>query len=53
LSWAWRCGDGEAESANWSKSLRIDVDCRKAELKSAFCLQCELIRLCLPFWNAP
>ena len=39
FSWAWRCGDGEAESANWSKSFRIDVDCRKALLKSAFCLR--------------
>ena len=41
FSWACRCGDGEAESANWSKSFRIDVDCRKALLKSAFCLRCE------------
>jgi hypothetical protein len=45
LSWACRCGEGDAESANWSRSLRIDVDCRKAELKSAFCLRREFVLL--------
>ena len=41
LSWAWRCGEGDAESANWSRSFRIDVDCRRAELKRAFYLRRE------------
>jgi hypothetical protein len=38
--WALSCAcrhDGEAESANWSKSLHIDFDWRRAELKSASC----------------
>lgn len=34
---AWRTGEGAALSANWSRSFRIDVDCRSAELKRAFC----------------
>jgi hypothetical protein len=38
LSWPWSAGEGDTESAKRSRSLRIDVLCRKAELKSAFCL---------------
>jgi hypothetical protein len=40
FSWACRCGEGDALSANWSRSFLIEVDCRKAELKRAFYSRC-------------
>lgn len=36
--WPWRAGEGDAVSANRSRSLRMEDDWRSAELKSAFCL---------------
>jgi hypothetical protein len=36
LSWPCSAGEGDAESAKRSRSLRMEVLCRKAELKSAF-----------------
>lgn len=36
--WPWSAGEGLDESAKRSRSLRMLVDSRRAELKSAFCM---------------
>ena len=36
-----RAGDGDDASTKASRSLRIAVDCRRAELKRTFCVCCE------------
>ena len=41
LIWPSRAGDGDDASAKASRSLRIAVDCRRAELKRTFCVCCE------------